>query len=88
MKDNYSILNEYLLADVVYQQWKNGEIKTPNDYEQFCIDNCTAIEEIMEENKELKEKIKRIINIVDTQILNGELITYEDFANKLKSEAK
>lgn len=45
--------------------------------EQELIDN------LLKENAELKNKIKRIIEIIDDQLLDRKLLTYNDFREKL-----
>ena len=45
--------------------------------EQELIDN------LLKENVELKNKIKRIIEIIDDQLLDRKLLTYNDFREKL-----
>ena len=45
--------------------------------EQELIDN------LLKEYVELKNKIKRIIEIIDDQLLDRKLLTYNDFREKL-----
>lgn len=49
-------LKEYIDNDEFYQEWKNGK-KDFSDFEWFCIEHCQDIEEILEENEELRERI-------------------------------
>lgn len=53
-------LKNYIKEDRVYQEWKSGNLKLPNDFELYCIENCIAIEEILDENSILKKKIKKL----------------------------
>lgn len=41
------------------------------------------IDSLLKENVELKNKIKRIIEIIDDQLLDRNLLTYDDFREKL-----
>ena len=77
-------IKKYIEDDEVYQRWKLGVLDNPSDFEKYCIDNCMAMENLIIENIQLKEKIKKIVKIIDEQILDGNLITYQDFAKKLK----
>ena len=50
-------LKQYIDSDEVYQGYKNGNINL-TDFEKFCIQHCKDIEEILEENQELKKQLE------------------------------
>lgn len=50
-------LKQYIDNDEVYQDYKNGNINL-TDFEKFCIQHCKDIEEILEENQELKSELE------------------------------
>ena len=58
-------LSEYVLIDEVYQKYKKGELKKPNDFELFCIQHCKDIEKILKEHKKCKNKLKKIESFVE-----------------------
>ena len=61
MKNNAIIrLKLYVNDDEIYQDYKKGEMDF-TDFEQFCIQHCKDIEELLEENQKMKEVIKKII---------------------------
>ena len=43
----------------------------------------TYIDQLEQENKNLQRKIKRILDTIDNQLLDGKLITYDKFRQKL-----
>ena len=55
------------------------ELDIANDRADLLLE----IQQLQEENKELKSKIKRILDIIDKQLLDGELVTYDKFRQKL-----
>lgn len=81
-------LLEYINEDLIYTLYKQNKLFNPSDFDKFCIEHCKDIETILNENTELKQRIKRMIKVIDDQLLNGELITYEDFRNKIKGIEK
>lgn len=52
-------LKQYIDNDEVYQDYKNGNINL-TDFEKFCIQHCKDIEEILEENQELKKQLDEL----------------------------
>ena len=54
MKDR---LKEYIEKDEIYQNYKKGKLTNISDFDKFCIQHCKDIEELIEENKELKKQI-------------------------------
>lgn len=58
-------LKEYVERDEIYKEYKKDKLMNPSDFEMFCIQHCKDIEEILEENKQLKDnwnKLKKYIN--------------------------
>lgn len=58
-------LTEYIDRDETYQDYKKDKLMNASDFDKFCIQHCKDIEEILEENQELKRKLK---NKPDTEI--------------------
>lgn len=55
-------LKEYIEKDEIYQDYKQDKLMNASDFEKFCIQHCRDIEEILEENQELKDLIDTILN--------------------------
>ena len=53
-------LEQYIKEDKIYQDFIDSKvrIKDLTDFDLYCIQHCIDIEELLEENKELKEKFK------------------------------
>ena len=51
-------LKEYIERDEIYQDYKKDKLMNPSDFEIFCIQHCKDIEEILEENQELKKQLE------------------------------
>lgn len=55
-------LKEYVELDYVYQEWKRDEnINELSDFDWFCVQHCQDIEHILNENEELKKKLKELL---------------------------
>lgn len=50
-------LKEYVERDEIYKEYKKDKLMNPSDFEIFCIQYCKDIEEILEENQELKKQL-------------------------------
>ena len=52
-------LREYVEKDEIYQNFINGILKTNDmsDFDKFCVQHCLDIQEVLEENKILDDKI-------------------------------
>ena len=48
-------LKEYIDKDEIYQDYKQDKLMNCSDFDKFCIQHCKDIEELLEENLELKE---------------------------------
>lgn len=48
-------LEEYIENDMIYQDYKENKLMNPSDFDKFCIQHCKDIEELLEENKQLKD---------------------------------
>lgn len=46
-------LKEYISSDAAYQEYLGGKMQ-PSDFEKFCIQHCKDIEEMLNENTELR----------------------------------
>ena len=64
---NKERVREYIEQDQIYQDWKSGKLIDLSDFDKFCIDNCKAIEELLNEVEELHNKIDKAI-----EYMNGE----------------
>lgn len=45
--------------DEIYQAYKNGKLTNASDFDKFCIQHCKDIEELLEENEELKKRLEK-----------------------------
>ena len=55
-------LKEYVELDYVYQEWKRDEnINELSDFDWLCVQHCQDIEHILNENEELKKKLKELL---------------------------
>lgn len=52
-------LREYVENDEIYQNFINGILKANDmsDFDKFCVQHCLDIQEVLEENKILDDKI-------------------------------
>lgn len=57
--NNIEILEEWIKID---RKMRNNS--TESDYDKFCEEKCIAIENLIQENKELKEEIKSLNKII------------------------
>lgn len=78
------IIAEYLKEDIVYQEWKEGLLKDPNDFEKFCIRNCIAIETLLKEYQNQKKEIENIKNINNSLCNLEGLDLYDNMGTKYK----
>lgn len=68
--NNIEILEEWIKID---RKMRNNS--TESDYDKFCEEKCIAIENLIQENKELKERINKSIEFInddDTFFNDGE----------------
>lgn len=62
---NKKRVREYIEQDQIYQDWKSGKLIDLSDFDKFCIDNCKAIEELLNEVEELHNKIDKAIEYIE-----------------------
>jgi hypothetical protein len=55
-------LKEYLRQDAIYQDWKTGELKEISDFDEFCIQHCKDIEDLLIKDIYNTRKIKDAID--------------------------
>lgn len=53
-------LEEYVKNDKVYQDYLNGKLKEPSDFEMFCIQHCEDIELALKVIEETKKFLKAV----------------------------
>lgn len=58
-------LKEYIEKDEIYQEYKNDKLTNASDFDKFCIQHCEDIEELLEENEELKSQLKGTTHCYD-----------------------
>lgn len=51
--NSHERLKEYISSDAAYQEYLGGKMQ-PSDFEKFCIQHCKDIEEMLNENTELR----------------------------------
>ena len=50
-------LKEYVDKDIVYNAYKDGTLKDTSDFDDFCIQHCKDIEELLNEVEKLKKEM-------------------------------
>ena len=83
MKDK---LIEYIEHDPIYQDYKNGKLKEPSDFDLFCIEHCEAIEELLNQNNSLRGNIKKYSKKLKNRY--KEIKNQEKYITKLNREAQ
>ena len=53
-------LKGYIERDEIYEDYKKDKLMNASDFEKFCIQHCKDIEELLEENQELKKQIEEL----------------------------
>ena len=48
-------LKEYIEEDLIYQEYKKGNIKEPNDFEKYCINHIEDIKYVLNLIEEMKQ---------------------------------
>ena len=59
-------LRQYIRDDNIYTLHRQGKLPCPSDYEQFCVEHCKDIDDMLKENEYLKHKIKEIKKYVNS----------------------
>ena len=62
-------LKEYIDKDEIYQDYKQDKLMNCSDFDEFCIQHCKDIEELLEENLELEQALDESEKLINT-ILN------------------
>ena len=62
-------LKQYVNEDIVYKRYKSGETGF-NDFEKFCIKHCKDIENLLEQNRILKRRLRLSLLNVKTYCSN------------------
>ena len=88
-------LKQYIEKDEIYQNYKQNKLMNSNDFDKFCIQHCKDIEELLEENQELKKQLEnkyKKVGTLTSELLyeeNTKLINQQkEFVNYLKDESK
>ena len=86
-------LKEYIEKDEVYQDYKQDKLMNASDFEKFCIQHCRDIDEILEENQELKQKYENAVSDYETTMSEKnelkkqvDYIRSGEYLNQLKFE--
>ena len=58
-------LKQYIEKDEIYQNYKQNKLMNSNDFDKFCIQHCKDIEELLEENQELKKQVEEINKMIE-----------------------
>lgn len=78
-------LKQYIEKDEIYQNYKQNKLMNSNDFDKFCIQHCKDIEELLEENQELKKQLKPDYY---TKGLEGTLKEYQEIMTKFYTQQK
>lgn len=65
-------LRKYVEEDKIYQDYKKSN-KEPSYFERFCYVHCWDIENVLEENQQLKEDIEDLVNQKEMMFKNMQL---------------
>lgn len=58
MEDYKENLKTYIKEDIIYQEYLKNKNKNFSDFDEFCIQHCKDIEELLEENEKLKAELQ------------------------------
>ena len=97
-------LKEYANKDEIYQDYKQNKLMNPSDFDEFCIQHCKDIEELLEENLELEQALDEIEKYIENHkrksktriygleipefIFNGNIEDIEKIIQKAKGDVK
>lgn len=85
-------LREYVEKDEIYQKFINGILKANDmsDFDKFCVQHCLDIQEVLEENKILDDKIGYYIDQRNewVELLGKFKNQQKEFINYLEDEIK
>lgn len=76
-------LKQYIEKDEIYQNYKQNKLMNSNDFDKFCIQHCKDIEELLEENQELKKQLEEW-----KELLNKFKIQQKAFIKYLEEKEK
>lgn len=65
-------LKQYIEKDEIYQNYKQNKLMNSNDFDKFCIQHCKDIEELLEENQQLKQKYENAVADYETTMFEKE----------------
>ena len=77
-------LKEYIEKDEIYQNYKQDKLMNASDFEKFCIQHCKDIEELLEENKQLKANWNKLEEFLETNWKESQDIWYVKIINKMR----
>ena len=87
-------LKEYIDKDEIYQDYKQDKLMNCSDFDEFCIQHCKDIEELLEENLELEQALDDIEKIcngipIENSICDiGKIHDIEVIIQKAKGDVK
>ena len=76
-------LKEYIDKDEIYQDYKQNKLMNPSDFDKFCIQHCKDIEELLEENQELKLELSGYRQAI---LEDKEMLGLKEENDKLKKQ--
>ena len=65
-------LKQYIEKDEIYQNYKQNKLMNSNDFDKFCIQHCKDIDELLEENQQLKQKYENAVADYETTMFEKE----------------
>ena len=88
MEDYKENLKTYIKEDIIYQEYLKNKNKNFSDFDKFCIQHCKDIEELLEENEKLKDKLSKIETLIINHNCDTGDIYYKYNSRFLKSKLK
>jgi hypothetical protein len=77
-------LTEYIERDEIYQDYKKDKLMNAGDFDKFCIQHCKDIEEILEENKQLKDNWNELREYCEEVISTDNELYGTDLLDKMQ----
>lgn len=70
---NKERLREYIDTDPMYQEMKSGLLSELSDFDEFSINHCKDIEDLLKENEKLKADCEDLFNQKEMMFKNMQL---------------
>lgn len=76
-------LKAYLKEDIIYQDYLTNKNKHFADFDLFCIEHCTDIENLLIECENLNKKIEKVYSLLnDYEMQDNEIL--KEFCKEIR----